>query len=69
MTISHSPGTKTNYSVMALSIMSPNFFLSLFLIIFILGKENRKNAALNRHMQIHFEDKGGFLNNIKRLSN
>ena len=25
--------------------------------------------ALNRHMQIHFEDKGGFLNNITRLSN
>ena len=42
MTISYSPGTKTNYSVMALSMMSPNFFLSLFLIIFILGKENRK---------------------------
>ena len=44
MTISHSPGTKTNYSVMALSMMSPNFFLSLFLIIFIFGKEYRKNA-------------------------
>ena len=34
MTISHSPGTKTNYSVMALSMMSPNFFLSLFFYYF-----------------------------------